>query len=173
MDTLLLKTKHWQVFVFLAAIYYLSTYCTDNSLISVSVFSVLLVGYIGWYALLGNTLYKYLPRKIEYSITWFLLDALLLILVYGVIIILFDGDLRVDGLAAIPFLYLFFAIAHLFWLPAALLVSIESKSKPSFSQYAGTMLQLFFWPVGIWFIQPRLNKIYNAIQADTLDYPRP
>jgi len=172
METLLLKAKHWQVFMFLTAIYFISTYCTDNSLISVSVFSVLLVGYIGWYVLLGNTLYKYLPRKIEYSITWFLLDALLLIFVYGVTMILFNGDLRVDGLAAIPFLYLFFAITHLFWLPAALLVSIESKSKPGFSQYAGTMLQLFFWPIGIWFIQPRLNKIYNAIQADTLDYPR-
>lgn len=172
MDTLLLKAKHGQVFTFLAIIYFLSTYCTDNSLISVSVFSVLLVGYIGWYALLGNTLNRYLPRKIAYSITWFLLDALLIILVYGVIMILFDGDLRVDGLAAIPFLYLFFAIVHMFWLPAVLLVSIENKSKPLFSQYAGTMLQLFFWPVGIWFIQPRLNKIYNAIQADILDYPR-
>jgi len=172
MDTLLLKAKHWQVFAFLAVAYFLSTYCEDNSLVSISVFSILLVGYIGWYTLLGNTLYKYLPRRIEYSITWFLFDALLIILVYGVIMILFNGDLRLDGFAAIPFLYLFFAIGHLFWLPAVLLVSIETQNKPAFSQYAGTMLQLFFWPIGIWFIQPRLNKIYNAIQADTLDYPR-
>jgi hypothetical protein len=172
MDNLLLKAKHWQVFLFLAAIYFISIYCTDNSLISVSVFSVLLVGYIGWYALLGNSLYKYLPRKVEYNVTWFLVDAFLLIAVYGVIMILFDGDLRVDGLAALPFLYLFFAITHLFWFPAVVLVSIETKNKPEFSQYVGTMLQLFFWPIGIWFIQPRLNRIYNAIQADTLVYPR-
>jgi hypothetical protein len=173
MDIFLLKAKHWQVFAFFAITYFLSTYCTDYSFISVSIFSVILVAYIGWYTLLGNVLYKYLPRKIDYNITWFLLDALLLIAVYGITIIFLGGNLRADGFATIPFLYLFFAIAHLFWLPSVLLISIETRSKPAFSQYAGTMLQLFAWPIGIWFIQPRLNRIYNAIQADTLDYPRP
>ncbi|TVT37956.1 hypothetical protein FNT36_22650 [Hymenobacter setariae] len=173
MDNLLLKAKHWQVFIFLVAIYFISTYCKDNSLASVAVFSILLVGYIGWYALLGNSLYMYLPKKIECNSTWFLVDAFLLIAFYGTIMILFDGNLQVNGVVAIPFFYLFFAIAHLFWFPAVLLISIESGSRPVFSQYAGTMLQLFFWPIGIWFIQPRINKIYNAIQANTLDYPRP
>lgn len=172
MDNLLLKIKHWQVFVFLIAINFLSMSYTCNSLLLVCIFSLLLVGYIGWYALLGNTLYKYLPRKINYNLTWFLLDVLLIIIAFGMVGIFFNGYYEVNGLAIIPFMYLFFAVFHLFWFPAALLVSIEIKSKPGFSQYAGTMLQLFFWPLGIWFIQPRLNKIYNAIQADTLDYPR-
>jgi hypothetical protein len=172
MDTLLLKAKHWEVFIFLAAIYFLSTYCIDKSIISVAVFSALLVGYIGWYALLGNSLYKYLPRKVDYNITWFLLDAFLLIVLYGVIMIFVDGNLQVYGLIALPFFYVLFAIAHLVWFPVALLVSIENGSRSTFSQYAGTMLQLVVWPIGIWFVQPRLNKIYNAIQTDTLDYPR-
>lgn len=172
MDTLLLKAKHWQVFTFLAITYFLSTYCTDKSVVSVAVFTVLLVGYIGWYALLGNSLYKYLPRKVDYNVTWFLLDAFLLIALYGAIMIFFDGNLQANGLIALPFFYVFFAIAHLVWFPAALLVSIQNGSRSTFSQYAGTMLQLAIWPIGIWFVQPRLNKIYNAIQADTLDYPR-
>lgn len=173
MDNLLLKIKHWQVFVFLAAINFFSMCYAGNSLLSVYISISLLVGYIGWYALLGNTLCKYLPRKINYNVTWFLFDVLLIITAFGMVGILSNGYYEVSGLLVIPFIYLFFAVFHLYWFPAVLLVSIETKSKPEFSQYAGTMLQLVFWPLGIWFIQPRLNKIYNSIQADTLAYPRP
>jgi hypothetical protein len=52
-------------------------------------------------------------------------------------------------------------------------VAIEIKGEPEFNQYPVTMLQIFFWPIGIWFIQPGLNRTYNAIQANTLDYPCP
>ena len=37
---------------------------------------------------------------------------------------------------------------------------IELKRKPKFSDYILTMIWFIVLPVGIWFIQPRINKIY-------------
>lgn len=162
--------KHWQVFLLFTLLYLVSKYPFGNQLVTGILFLVVLVGYIGWYALLGNTLYKYLPRGTTYNLGWFLFDTFLLIIGFGAILILLDGNLQINGLAAIPGFYVFFAIGHLFWLPAVALVASEIKKQPEFSQYAGTMLQLFFWPIGIWFIQPRLNRLQASIEAGTLTY---
>ena len=173
MDNWLLKVKHWQIFLFLATVCYLNQhYLRIDSLASCCITTTLIVLYLGWYILLGNTLYQYLPRKISYSLIWFLTSALSVIATFAAATMLFDGQIIFTGLAAIPGLYVFFAVIHLLWFPAALLVAIETKEKPGFSQYAGTLLQLLFWPIRIWFVQPRLNRVYNAIQSDTLDYPR-
>jgi len=170
MNNWLLKMKHWQVFLLFALLYVASKSPFSNQLTNGSLFLVALVGYVGWYAVLGNTLYNYLPRGTTYNLVWFLINAFLLIVSFGAVLILFDGNLQIDGLAAILGFYIFFAIGHLFWLPAAALVASETKKKPEFSQYAGTMLQLIFWPVGIWFIQPRLNRLQASIEAGTFTY---
>ena len=168
-----MKAKHWQVFSLFAACYIFTQFFKADTLIVGCVFLALLVMYVGYYALLGNTLFQYLPRKLYFNITWLILDAFVVIAAYASSMMFFDGNLELNGFAAIPGLYLFFALGHLFWFPAVTLVAIETKTEPTFSQYGGTMLQLFFWPVGIWFVQPRLSRIYDAVQADTLDYPCP
>ena len=71
----------------------------------------------------------------------------------------------------IPMLYIVVAYVQIHWFPASAIVVKELSQKPEFSQVLGTVILLFLWPVGIWLIQPRLNLIYHAIQADTLDYP--
>ncbi|MBJ6110479.1 hypothetical protein JAO73_15755 [Hymenobacter sp. BT523] len=168
----LLKAKHWQIFLAFAIGYFIYTFLQTDPITAGCVFLVLLVLYVGYYAMLGNALSHYLPRKVHHNVTWFLVDAFVVIIAYAITAIVFDGTWEVSGLATLPIFYLFFAIGHLFWFPAVALVAIETRSEPEFSQYAGTMLQVFFWPIGIWFVQPRLNRIHNAIQADTLDYPR-
>ena len=166
----LLKLRHWQVFILFALGYLLINWLFSYSFLVGYGIILLVVGFVGWYALLGNTLYQYLPRGVTYSISWFLADAFLIIAVYGATLILFNGNLELSGFAAIPGLYFFFAIAHLFWFPAVALVAAENKAAPAFSQYAGTLIQLVVWPVGIWFIQPRLNRIAAEIEAGSFKY---
>jgi glucan phosphoethanolaminetransferase (alkaline phosphatase superfamily) len=172
MDNWLFRAKHWQVFLLFTLGYFASAYSTHDFLTFGLINVVLLVLYVGWYAVLGNSLHPYLPRGRYYNLSWFFFDAFLIIATYGVAITFFNGQMQMTGLAALLGFYLFFAIARLFWFPAAVLVSIETRNEPVFRQYASTMLLMFFWPLGVWFIQPRLNRIYNSIQADTLDYPR-
>jgi hypothetical protein len=170
MNNSILKTKHWQVFLLFALLYAAIQYFQASPLLGGCLFLLALVVFVGWYALLANALHHYLPRGVTYSLSWFLLDAFLVIASYGAALIFFDGNLQVNGVAAIPAFYLFFAIGHLFWLPAVALVACETKKQPEFGQYAGTLLQMFFWPIGIWFVQPRLNRLYVSVQAGTFTY---
>lgn len=168
MSTLILKAKHWIVFIIFAAFYFIDNYLRFDLVIASCVLITAIVFYVGWYIMLGNALYNYLPGKTDYSLTWFLIDGFLIIIAYAAVIILYDGILEVTGFAAIPGFYLLFAIAHLFWFPSVTLVAIELGHEPEFSQYGGTLMQMIFWPIGIWFIQPRLNRIYNTIRANNL-----
>lgn len=40
------------------------------------------------------------------------------------------------------------------------LVAAETGKVVSFRDYVGPLLLLWFFPVGIWFIQPRINRLY-------------
>lgn len=168
----ILKAKHWVVFMLFLLGYILTSFTGLDIILRGCILIAGIVLYVGWYILLGNALHGYLPRKAYYSLTWFLIDGFLIIVTYASAIILFDGIMEATGFASLLGLYLFFAIGHLFWFPAATLVAIEIGREPEFNEYGGTLLQLIVWPIGIWFIQPRLNRIYKAIQADMLNYPR-
>ncbi|NML66747.1 hypothetical protein HHL22_16185 [Hymenobacter sp. RP-2-7] len=164
MNSWLLRIKNWQIFLIYIIGSNVGKLLLKQPEFAEWVFAVLLISYVGWYVLVGNTLYRYLPRNATYSMTWFTVDAFIVVVSYAAFVFIFDGDFESNGLVALPAFYIFFAIAHLFWFPAAALVSIENQKEATFSQYAGTAIQLFFWPIGIWFVQPRLNKLSQQAQ---------
>jgi hypothetical protein len=41
------------------------------------------------------------------------------------------------------------------------LKTLELKSDPKFKDFILLMLGLIIWPIGIWFIQPKINKIFS------------
>jgi hypothetical protein len=43
--------------------------------------------------------------------------------------------------------------------PAKMLGLVENKSEPRFWGYLGDIIQMFCWPLFIWSIQPRINRI--------------
>lgn len=57
---------------------------------------------------------------------------------------------------------------------ARMLNSVELQRDTSFKDLLGDFLAFIFYPIGVWWIQPRVNKIFNAggpIEVDTpLDY---
>lgn len=82
---------------------------------------------------------------------------------YIAIIIYSDGSgMTFTGFAAIPMFYVLYAVIYVFLFPARVLKSVEIRNKASFSEYIGYVLMMVFWPIGIWFLQPRINKIVEA-----------
>jgi len=53
----------------------------------------------------------------------------------------------------------------LYFVPKSL-VTVESGKQATFYDYAGPFFLKWFFPIGIWFIQPRINRLY-ARQAST------
>lgn len=69
----------------------------------------------------------------------------------------------------IPFMLLFlfahffaiFCIVYTMYFTAKTFRSAEMQKEAHFSDYIGEFFLIYFFPVGIWFIQPRINSIVN------------
>jgi hypothetical protein len=42
------------------------------------------------------------------------------------------------------------------------LVSVKTGTSSRFSDYAWEFFQIWFFPIGVWFIQPKINRLYEA-----------
>jgi hypothetical protein len=75
----------------------------------------------------------------------------------------FDGEFSTNGLIGfIWIIYLFYAFFQFMFFPGKALKSIELGTKARIGEYFGYFLLTIFWPIGIWIIQPKLNKIKAA-----------
>jgi len=162
----LLTAKHWQIFILLiigliAGNFRVANEPTINAILSVS--GILI--YAIYPLSIGHFLQDYLPDKVELNHNLFLINVFVWITVYSIIMILSDGQgMTFNGLIALPFFYVFYAFLHSIAFPAKTLKSIELRRKASFGEYLGDFFLIVFLPVGIWFLQPRVNRIIKENQ---------
>lgn len=177
MEHSVLKAKAWQVFLLLLVSYFISWFVEDTDvsemlkLVGFSIFCI-------WLALIGNTMNQFERVDEKNGVGLFIINAVLIMAAPIVSKILSDPNFIVTptsfnakGTWVIPALYLVVAYVQVHWFAASSIVAKEQGQKPEFSHVLGTAILIILWPIGIWFIQPRLNRIYNAIKAGTLDYP--
>jgi len=55
-----------------------------------------------------------------------------------------------------------FCIFYSLYFIAKELKSVELQKPVTFSDFAGEFFLLWFFPIGIWIIQPRINKIFES-----------
>lgn len=51
---------------------------------------------------------------------------------------------------------------YMVWYISKSLRTVELQKEAQFSEYISTLIVLWFVPVGIWIIQPRINKIFDS-----------
>ena len=77
-----------------------------------------------------------------------------------ILIIVFNGEFSSNGFFGFVWvIYLMYAIVQFIFFPARALKSVEQQAEVGFDQYFGYFLLMLFWPIGIWWIQSKLNKI--------------
>ncbi|HLP56329.1 MAG TPA: hypothetical protein VK151_14930 [Fluviicola sp.] len=67
-------------------------------------------------------------------------------------------------LAFLMHFFSMFCIFYTLYFIAKTLVSAELQREAHFSDYIGDFFLIWFFPVGVWFIQPRVNKIVSEGQ---------
>jgi len=178
-----LRLRHWQLFLLFIglpilfqmvivsfAVYNNNPASLFFSSITTAIYALVL---FGWFWALGTNLYKKLPPTVEMNITRF--KAFLLIpIVY--IILLFpimaffmsdnfvsNSDTPPNGLLFIIPLHLFtlFCIFYCIYFIAKELKTVEWQRPVTFNDYAGEFFLIWFFPIGVWFIQPRINKLFD------------
>ncbi len=157
----LLTAKHWQIFLLLIVVFILAEIrIEDNPTLTIAFNIVGTSIYFLWPLLIGHELQNYLPKKVQLNYTFFMINGFLIILgIIGGAIITGGGTWHLEGLAALPVFYLLFAWFYVFSFPGRTMRSIEHNREAGLSESIGDFFLTFFLPIGIWFLQPRINKI--------------
>lgn len=179
MTLFFLKAKHWQVFFLLFGMFFVTSFAgtpsmlhpdmmkftfAPNSTIAILITLLWFFLYFLWFASLSVGLQRYIPTGLRCK-TSFLLFCLFYPVAYAafIFIILFrPGQIFVPWVLGIIFplhLFAMFCIFYCLYFSAKIIKTAEWQRKVTFGDFAGEFFLLWFFPVGIWFIQPKVNKI--------------
>src|SRR5687768_11905772 len=90
----------------------------------------------------------------------FIINAFVLTLSMPILIIVLDGKFSSNGFFGFVWIvYLIYAVVQFMFFPSRALKSVEQRAEVGFDQYFEYFLLMLFWPAGIWWIQPKLNRI--------------
>ena len=172
----ILKLKHWQLFIALMTImtiFGLLSYINlnyESPLIQIlkAVFGILGVVFIfGWIMTIGLILNKSQENPFKFNRFLLITFTIFCILGYAQLHLenfdaLMSSIPPVIHLTVLPLLT-FIGLIYTLRTVSKSIKSLEKGEKASFKDYILDAILLFAMPIGLWFIQPRLNKIYNQL----------
>ncbi|MBK0404393.1 hypothetical protein I5M27_15450 [Adhaeribacter sp. BT258] len=124
-----------------------------------------LVGFILFLSILityGHCLYILLQKKVELNYSLFVINGFLVITSFIVMSVLAGTNkVSLTGVYALPGFYLIYAFYYTIAFPAKVLKTIELNREAKFGEYIGLFFMIIFWPICIWFLQPRVNRVAN------------
>ena len=163
---ILLKLKHWQLFLIL----FIPALFPTNILIG-RIFQLVWFGIFAlWIYTIGTTAYQKLPAGHKVQIKYFRFSFLFVILWVAVVSLFFDGAYNINqgnyqefGNALWLILplhfYTMWSIFYIFYFAAKMLVSSIEGKVVGFSKAFGYFFAFWFFPIGIWFIQPKAQRL--------------
>jgi hypothetical protein len=174
-----LRAKHWKIFLLLFGMGFLEDVAAINSslvhtrslldlwksgfLTTAAVTALFMFCFLCWFWAMGTFLDSVLQPALRLEMKIFRL-ALIYPVVYLPIFMVFFLSLSVNPLLfAIIFPLHFLAMSCMFYVlyfVSKSLVLAETGKAVSFYDYAGPFFLLWFFPIGIWFTQPRINRLY-------------
>lgn len=180
-----LKAKHWQLFILMVGVPFLFqiitiiyVLITDNPLFALSTFPIFMLIYViiffGWFWSIGVGLHKFLPENHnlklkKFKIFFFIPLLYIIILMFAMMSFdVFtdfpppDNNIELSLIVIIPLhLFSMFCMFYLLYFCSKTLKSIELNREVEFSDYVIDFFLLWFYIIGIWILQPKINKIFN------------
>ncbi|PZP51186.1 MAG: hypothetical protein DI598_03780 [Pseudopedobacter saltans] len=179
-----LMLKHWQLFALFMGLPIIFQFVTIGSVVFSGdpttmfyffpIMMIIIIGLcFGWFYALGTSLYKKLPAGAKMNLTCFKI-FLLITVVYLIFFSVFVGTMCYNLLnnkepnliifALIIPLHLFsmFCVIYCTYFNARALKTVELQRAVTFNDFVGEFFLFWLFPVGIWFIQPRINKLFDV-----------
>ncbi len=175
----LLKIEPWKLFclIVLLPMFIQSDWMKyivemSNSQLLLNIYNVISIlislVYFFWIYLLARNLYAQLPNTVKMSIIRFNI-FFFIPLIYGILLFVYtdffdqtklmQNSAFIDALLPFHF-FIIFCVLYCFYFNAKALKSIEFKKPVEFRDYVFTFFLIWFYPIGIWFIQPRVNSLF-------------
>lgn len=170
MEEFLLKSKPHQIFLSLLLPTVLVSVIPnfDSNIPLIKVLAIT-IPYIIWIFILGRALNDLIiPRK-RLNETMLIVNLFVFIILFTVIIMFFDVGITFMGFAMIIPLMLPISFLYLYYFTAKALYIVENGHSGSFGDRLANMGLLLLGVVGIWFIQPRINAIWEKINENSIN----
>ncbi len=184
-----LRMKHWQLFLLimlapllLPLIMLLAIALSGDSLMVLTAIPIIVlvcVGvFFGWFYALGTGLHEKLPAESDLKIgrfkfSIFLPVTYLLLISLYITSMFFNGEQALEEsfpaiFALIMPLHLLsmFCIFYSMYFISKALRSVELQRNVTLNDYIGEFFLIWFYFVGIWILQPRINKIFHPEEQD-------
>lgn len=168
-----LKAKHWLIMLLtfgvpvLFILLLIGRIKSDEMLVFESFFIsfLILVVFFGWLYSAGVGLNRIIPNEYKLKVTRFKISLSVPLLF--IVVISYWLYNRVNG-NPIPLnfelifsfhLLSMFCLFYCFYFVARAIRTAEMKKKVSFTDFVGLFFLIWFFPIGIWFVQPRINRV--------------
>lgn len=169
---LLLKIKHWQLFLLLIGCMVAQSFFAFNApipFLSEMFTLVFLLIFIGWLASIGFEANRRLPSELQASQKPMFV-ALIYAALYAVVfsVWLSPGSSKEPPNMNLILPFHILAMAGIFYslgYTAKRLTTMTKGQKVSFYEYSGPFFLLWFFPIGVWFVQPRVNALLGSENA--------
>lgn len=183
MENLFLKAKHWQLFVgfmilslivqvIFAFSLILSNYVSFLAIVTGVIGGASMFLFLSWF----YYLIKGLNKKIQYQNLktdssnlnlFYFFPVVYMLAIYWFFPLGFvdssEENNSINGLSMVivvpAHLFSMFCIFYLMFKAAKTIKIAEVQKPVSFGDFAGEFFLLWFFPIGIWFLQPKINKL--------------
>ncbi len=163
-----LKMKSWQLFSLFMILLVVTPEIVASSDFPEKSFAILnfifVSLYLGWIWAAIHGARKQLPEEIMRSSPLGVDISIIYIICYMISLIFMSEDASVSSwlillhLLAVGFLF------YLFFYAAKTITQINLSEEVSFGEYLPIAFAFWFFPIGVWFIQPKLNRIYIGMK---------
>ena len=173
-----LRAKHWQIFICVFGLYFVGQMLLVGTILASTnpqelfsrgglvggiVMALSTSGFFVWFWSLGSFFNSIVHPELRMKSGFFRV-ALVYPPFYFVFFIATLQSFSPGLLGLILPLHVFAMICmfYLLYFVSKSLVSAETSKPASFYDYAGPFFLLWFFPIGIWVVQPRVNRLYSG-----------
>ncbi len=169
----LLTIQPWKLFLFLTSPIFLSVFISENNFeiykfnnFDLSLFFKILgiIFYFSWIILLGLRLHNSIRAHYKFNKLLFVFAILFCLIDFSLLSISSIFYEKYQFLNTISFLltpFTFWGLIYMLYAISKIFKSVELQRDVRFTECLREFFLFFCFPIGVWFIQPKINKLFS------------
>jgi hypothetical protein len=155
--------KQWQLFLlFLGPLVVLMFMNIVGNLWGAIIVGLGLYLYLGWLWTIGSLYSSIIPISLRMRMNIFMFTLIYPAIEYPFFVLFGDQKSAMSGAITLIHMLAAFCIFYDIYFVSKSMVLAETGSPASFRNYAMQFFLVWFFPIGIWFIQPKVNSIMRG-----------